>query len=158
MYVTVKIEKDSRKGATRWLKAPGGSTQSEIQCSACVASARSKSAQGPSPGPALVKAPPGMKLSAGYKYQVLQAVLEDSENIPRQSGRPMDPSEKAGGSQDTTTTQDSSKVSTAAKVGHKRSATSEAPGSLDHGCNLLGQHQNPTLWITCGLYKGTQQF
>ena len=23
---------------------------------------------------------------------------------------------------------------------------------------LLGQHQNPTLWITCGLYKGTQRF
>ena len=23
---------------------------------------------------------------------------------------------------------------------------------------LLGQHQNPTLWIMCGLYKGTQQF
>ena len=23
---------------------------------------------------------------------------------------------------------------------------------------VLGQHQNPTPWITCGLYKGTQQF
>ena len=23
---------------------------------------------------------------------------------------------------------------------------------------VLGQHQNPTLWITCGLYKGTQRF
>ena len=23
---------------------------------------------------------------------------------------------------------------------------------------LLGQHQNPTPWITCGLYKGTQWF
>ena len=22
---------------------------------------------------------------------------------------------------------------------------------------LLGRHQNPTLWITCGLYKGMQQ-
>ena len=24
--------------------------------------------------------------------------------------------------------------------------------------SLLGQHQNPTPWITCGLYKGTQRF
>ena len=23
---------------------------------------------------------------------------------------------------------------------------------------LLGQHQNPTPWITCGLYKGMQRF
>ena len=23
---------------------------------------------------------------------------------------------------------------------------------------VLGQHQNPTPWITCGLYKGTQRF
>ena len=27
-----------------------------------------------------------------------------------------------------------------------------------NGTNLLKQHQNPTLWITCGLYKGTQRF
>jgi len=138
VYVAVEMEKDSRKGVSQRVKAPGGSAQLEIRCSARVASARSKSTQGPSPGPALIKAPPGMKLSAGYKYQVLQAVLEDSEDIPRQSGRPTDPSEKAGGSQDTTTTQESSKVSTAAKVGHKRSVTSEAPGSLDCG------HTNPT--------------
>ena len=28
---------------------------------------------------------------------------------------------------------------------------------VDGGC-VLGQHQNPTPWITCGLYKGTQRF
>jgi hypothetical protein len=131
-YVAVEMEKDSRKGTSRRVKAPGGSAQLEIRRSARVASARSKSVQGPSPGPVLVKAPPGMKPSAGYKYQLLQAVPEVSENIPRQSGRPTDPSEKAGGSRDTATTQASSKVSTAAKAGRKRSATSAADFSPTH--------------------------
>ena len=30
-------------------------------------------------------------------------------------------------------------------------------GFIDIGA-VLGQHQNPTPWIMCGLYKGTQQF
>jgi hypothetical protein len=112
-------EKDSRRGASRRVKAPGGSAQLEIRRSARVASAKSKSAQGPSPGPVLVKAPPGMKPLAGYKYQALRAVPEDSEKTPGQLGRPMDPSEKAGGFRDTATIQESSKVSTAAKAGRK---------------------------------------
>jgi hypothetical protein len=105
----------------------------EIRRSAHVASARSKSAWATSPGLALLKAPPGMKLSAGYKCQVLPPVLEDSEKISRQSGRRTDPSENAGGSRDTAPTQASSKVGTAAITGRKRSATSDAPGSFDRG-------------------------
>ena len=34
----------------------------------------------------------------------------------------------------------------------------EDPLQLPQLYLVLGQHQNPTLWITCGLYKGMQRF
>ena len=43
--------------------------------------------------------------------------------------------------------------------GHERNEGADQMANIgalkDH---LLGQHQNPTSWITCGLYKGTQRF
>ncbi|KAF8229606.1 hypothetical protein L208DRAFT_1401928, partial [Tricholoma matsutake] len=85
--------------------------------------------------PSSHRSTPRMKPSVGYKYQVLQPVLEGSRKISRQSGRPTDPFENAGGSRDTTTTQASSKVGMAAMTGCKRSVTNDTPGSLDRRQN-----------------------
>ncbi|KAF8233338.1 hypothetical protein L208DRAFT_892839 [Tricholoma matsutake] len=134
-YVAVEVGKGTRNRASHQVKVPEGAAQFGIRDSARVASAKSKCARATPPGPALVEAPPGMKPSVGYKYQVLQPVLEGSRKISRQSGRPTDPSENAGGSRDTATTQASSKVGTAAMTGRKCSATNDAPGSLDRRRN-----------------------
>ena len=122
------------------MRAPEGSTYLDVQWSGHVAElARAKSVQvstGTS-GPMLVKAPPGMKLLAGYHYKVLLPVQEQGEKALELLGEPEDMSGKVGGSRDTTAIQAGSKALPAMKVGQKWAATSEAPGVRLRLSNLL---------------------
>ena len=132
-YVAVKVNKGRMKRASYQMKAPEGAGQLDIWHSAHIASTRSKSALVTPPGPALINTPPGIKPSVGYKYQALLSVSENSMEVSRQLGRPMDAFGNAGGSWDTAMTQANLKVSMAVTMGCKQSATSEAPGSFDCG-------------------------
>jgi hypothetical protein len=136
VYIAVEATKSMKKGMSRWtVKALEGSIQLEVRRSTCVASARSKSYQVATLAPMLIKAPPGMKPSAGYQYQVLPSVEEQIERPFRHSGGLIDPSGKVDGSRDIFPIQASSKVSTEVITSRKQSATSNAPGSLDQVCN-----------------------
>jgi hypothetical protein len=76
-----------------------------------------------------------MRPSVGYKYQVLQTVLGDSERVPGQLCRPTNLSMKVGNPWNTATTQEGSKTSMTAEVSCKWLAMGNAPGSLDYGHN-----------------------
>ena len=71
--------------------------------------------------------PPGGKRKAGYAYQVLQAVAEEAGPPSRTVVEPVG---NAGGLRDTATPQ---QALTSSLVGRKRSATSAAPVSDQHG-------------------------
>ena len=50
-----------------------------------------------------------------------------------------------------------------ARLHRKEKISAKEEEWLDNAANsvdeeVLWQHQNPTPWITCGLYKGTQRF
>jgi hypothetical protein len=95
-------------------------------------SARVVSAKASTSRPTLIKAPPGVKPSVGYQYEVLLLVEEQGDKAPELLGEPEDVSGKAVGSWDSAIIQAGSKVLQVAKVGRKRAATSEAPGASEH--------------------------
>ena len=116
------------------MRAPEGSTYLDVRRSGRMAElARAKSVQvsTSTSGPTLVKAPPGVKPSAGYRYEVLLPVQEQGEKALELLGEPEDVSGKVGGSRDTTAIQAGSKALPATKVGRKWAATSEAPGASE---------------------------
>ena len=133
------------------MRAPEGSTYLDVRRSGPVAElARAKSVQvstGTS-GPMLVKAPPGMKPSAGYCYKVLLPVQEQGEKALELLGEPEDVSGKVGGSWDTTTFQAGSKALLAMKVGRKQAATSEAPGASKRA--QIPQNRRAGACFMCG--------
>ncbi|KAF8232116.1 hypothetical protein L208DRAFT_1397856 [Tricholoma matsutake] len=134
-----EVEKGASKRSGRQVKVPAGAAQflTDVCQSSHVALARSKSVQEPAEVPLLIKAPPGMKPSVGYQYQVLQPVAEEASKIPGQLGRSMGSSENVGGSWDINSPRAGLTVGTAAIKGRKRSATSEVPGALEQVHNPL---------------------
>lgn len=128
-YVAVGAEGGPRKKG-RSVKAPEGSAQFGVRRSTRVASAKSRHSVAPTPNPSLIKVPPGVRPSVGYQYEVLPTVAEQTGDTPLHRVGPMDLSGKVVGSRDFTVIQAGSKTAPEAKVGRKRSATSEAPGSI----------------------------
>jgi hypothetical protein len=78
-----------------------------------------------------IKAPPGVRPSAGYRYEVLLPVEEQGEKAPELLGELEDVSGKVGDFRDITVIQAGSKALPVMKVGRKRAATSEAPGASE---------------------------
>jgi hypothetical protein len=130
-YVAVGVEEGMRKTKGQRVKAPEGSARLDVRRSTRVASSRAKSVQASTSGPTLIKAPPGVRPSAGYQYEVLLPVEEQGEKAPGLLGEPEDMSGKVVDSRDFTTIQAGSKALPVAKVGRKRAATSEAPGASE---------------------------
>ncbi|KAF8234655.1 hypothetical protein L208DRAFT_1393651 [Tricholoma matsutake] len=128
-----EVEKGTTKRPGWRVKIPAGAGHflTDVRRSLRVTLARSKSVQEPAEVPILIKAPPGIKPSIGYQYQVLQPVAEEASKIPGQLGKLTGSAENVGGSQDINSPRASSMVGTAAIKGCKRSATSEAPGALE---------------------------
>jgi hypothetical protein len=94
-------------------------------------SARAVSAKASTSRLTLIKAPPGVRPSVGYQYEVLPPAEEQGDKAPELLDEPEDVSGKAAGSRDSAVIQAGSKVLQAAKVGRKRAATSEAPGASE---------------------------
>ena len=117
----VEVVEGTTKRSGWQVKAPVGASHfsTDVRRSLCVALARSKSAQEPMEVPILIKAPPGMKPSVGYQYQVLQPVAEDTSNIPRQLGSSTGSSENVGGSQDINSPRANSTIGTTTIKGRK---------------------------------------
>jgi len=92
-FAAVEVEKGIMKRSGWWVKAlvGAGHFSTDVCQSLCVALAKSKSAQEPAEELMFVKAPPRVKPSVGYQYQVLQP--EEASKIPGQLGRSMDPSD-----------------------------------------------------------------
>ncbi|KAF8234993.1 hypothetical protein L208DRAFT_1393186 [Tricholoma matsutake] len=134
-----EVEKGTTKRPGQRVKVPAGAGHflTDVHRSLCVALARSKSVQEPAEGPILIKAPPGIKPSIGYQYQVLQPVAEEASKIPGQLGKSMGSAENVGGSWDINSPQVSSTVGMAAIKGRKQSATSEVPGALERVHNPM---------------------
>ncbi|KAF8234694.1 hypothetical protein L208DRAFT_1393744 [Tricholoma matsutake] len=134
-----EVEKDTMKRPGRRVKVPAGAGHFSMDVcqSSHVALARSKSVQEPVEVPILIKAPPGIKPSIGYQYQVLQPVAEEASKIPGQLGKSMGSAENVGGSWDINSPQASSMVGKAAIKGCKRSATSKVPGTLERVHNPM---------------------
>jgi hypothetical protein len=118
----------SHQGSKHRVQAPEGSSQQSICRSVRVASSRSKSAQGGTLHTSIqdvIEAPTGVKCKAGYVYQVLQPVTEESG----QSSRPVGPMGYAADSRGTAAPQLGSAAGMPILTGCKQSATSAAPGS-----------------------------
>ena len=128
-YVAIAVPGNSKRGTSRRIMAPEGSSQLSIRRSMRVASSRERSTQPAAPSRSeqtIVEAPPGKKRAVGYVYEVLPAVAEHSVGSGGPSGN-------AGGSRDTATPQVVSVASPTSVAGRKRTATSDAPGSNRNG-------------------------
>ena len=79
-------------------------------------SARAISAKASTSRLTLIKAPPGVRPSVRYQYEVLPPEEEQGNKALELLGKPEDMSEKAVGSQDSTIIQADSKVLQVAKV------------------------------------------
>jgi len=82
-----------------------------------MASARAKYVHASISGPLLVKAPSGVRLLAGYQYEVLLPVQEQGKKALELLGKLEDVSGKVVGSQDITTIQAGLNALPVAKVG-----------------------------------------
>ena len=127
-FVAVEAGGEANRKAAKRVMAPEGSDRFFVRRSSRVASSRSQTAGASSSNPVMevVDAPPGGKRKTGYAYQVLQPVAEEAGPPIRT----VEPVGNAGGLRDTTTPQ---QALTSSLVGRKRSATSAAPVSDQHG-------------------------
>jgi hypothetical protein len=104
-YVTIRVEEGLRETMGQQVKAPEGSTRLDVRRSARMASATANSVQVSTSGLTLIKAPPGVRLSAGYQYEVLLSVEEQGKKATELLGGLEDMSGKVVGSWDITVIQ-----------------------------------------------------
>jgi hypothetical protein len=135
-FIAAPLRAGSKKGAGSRVRAPADASQLEVRRSSRVPSSSKDAGRGSSVAPVFIKAPPGVKPSVGYQYQVLETVTEEGgerfEEIPKAAEGSYG---TAGGFRDTGTTQTSPTARKVSRRGRKRAATSAVPESLDRGRN-----------------------
>jgi hypothetical protein len=116
--------------------APQVIEQLEVRWSSRVASL-ARPTQATRPVITLVDTPPGGRWVAGYVYQVLPPVVEETAGPSGHVGEPMGSSGNADGFWDIGTPQVNPEVRNNVPTGRKRAATSAAPGTPCRGHNPM---------------------
>jgi hypothetical protein len=129
-------ERHPRTGTNRRVEAPQAIEQMEVRRSSRMASL-ARPMQATTSNMTLVEAPPGGKRAAGYVYQVLPPVVEETAGSSGHVGGPTGSSGNADGFWDISTPQVNPEACNDVPAGQKCSATSAAPGTPRRGCNPM---------------------
>jgi hypothetical protein len=125
-FIAVWIEESEGGGSGPQVEAPPGVVHLEVcRLSRLTTSSSKRISQQSTTKSKFIKAPLDVKPAAGYKYEVLSPVLEDSGDLMDQAAGSTDECKVFDGLWDVGTTQASPKASVVRSSGQKHTTTSE---------------------------------